>query len=253
MLPIPLGRWTRRLLYGLAGILLLVIGAVAVLQVPPVATWVGRQLTGLAPLAPGVRLGLGRVTGSWVGGLILHDVVLERDGRRLAVIRRVRAGYDPRQLLGADRRLRELVVEGAAIRTRREAGSWDLTKAFRASGDTAGGGSFSIDRLVLHDVEIMAELAPDSIARITDVELRARDLALGDPPTVTIDSLSARLSPPTTPRVWLGLAARGAATAEVFRLDPFRLTGERSRIAGRLVLPRRLDDERIVDQLEVQL
>jgi hypothetical protein len=133
MLPALPGRWLRRLLYPLAGLLVLVLGALALLQVPPMATWVGRRLAGLAPLAPDARLGIGRVSGSWIGGLALHDVVLERGGRRLAVIRTVRAAYDARELLGADRRFEELVIEGATIHTRREAGAWDIAQAFRTS------------------------------------------------------------------------------------------------------------------------
>ncbi|HEX6104204.1 MAG TPA: translocation/assembly module TamB domain-containing protein [Gemmatimonadales bacterium] len=249
-----LGRWPRRLLFALAGIVLLILGALALLQIPPVATWAGRRLVGLAPLAPGSRLEIGRVSGSWIAGLTLHDVVLEREGRRLAVIRTVRAGYDPRRLVGADRRLNELVVEGARIHARREDGGWDIARVFETSADTTdGGGTFAISRLVLRDAGVVAELAPDSVARVEQLELRARDLVLGEPPTVLIDSLSARLSPPTTPHTWLRLAARGAATADVIRLDPLRLSGDRSRIAGRAVLPRRLDDARVVDQLDVAL
>ncbi|HUF35448.1 MAG TPA: translocation/assembly module TamB domain-containing protein [Gemmatimonadales bacterium] len=254
MLPALPGRWLRRLLYLVAGLFLLAGTILVLLQIPSVATWAGRRLAGLAPLAEGTRLHIERVSGSWIGGLTLHGVVLEREGRRLAAIRVVRASYDPRRLLGADRRLEALVVEGARLHARREGGGWDIARAFRTSDDTtAAGGSFAVDRLILRDVALVAELAPDSVVRIDGLELVAGDLVLADPPTLTIDSLSARLSPPTTPSTWMTLVARGGATPEVFRLDPVRLTGERSRIAGRLVLPRRLDDERIVDQLEVEL
>lgn len=91
MLPATLGRWPRRLLYVLGIVCLLLMAALALLQTTPVATWAGRQLVGLAPLAEGTRLGIGRVSGSWIGGLALHDVVLERGGRRMAVARAVRA------------------------------------------------------------------------------------------------------------------------------------------------------------------
>ena len=254
MLPVVFGRWSRRLLYGLGSVLLLAVAALALLQTSPVATWLGRRLVGLAPLAPGTSLALGRVSGSWVGGLTLHDVVLERGGRRLAVIRTLRAEYDPRNLLGAQRRLDLLYIEGARLHARREHGRWDIASAFRTAADSnAAAGTLAVDRLVLRDLGAVAELAPDSIARVDGLELRARELVLGEPPTVAIDTLTSRLSPPTIPRIWLTLGARGAATPEVFRLDTLRLDGDRSRVAGRMVLPRRLDDERMVDRLELQL
>lgn len=254
MLPALPGRWLRRLLYLVAGVLLLAGIILVLLQIPPVATWAGRRLAGLAPLAEGTRLHIGRVGGSWLRGLTLHGVVLERGGRRLATIRLVRASYDPLRLLGADRRLERLLVEGARLHARREGGEWDIARAFRTSDDTsAAGGSFGVNRLILRDAGLAAQLAPDSVVRIGDLELLAGNLVLADPAIVTIDSLSARLSPPTTPTTWLTLAARGGATPEVLRLDTVRLAGERSRILGRLVFPRRLDDKRIADRLAVQL
>jgi translocation and assembly module TamB len=254
MLPVTLGRWPRRVLYLVGGVCLLIAGILALLQISPVATWAGRRLAGLAPLAPGARLEIGRVSGSWVGGLTLHDVVLERGGRRLAALRTVRVSYDPRGLLSADRRLSLLLVEGARIHTRRQGGTWDITQAFRTSADTTGGGgTFAVDRVVLRDIGVVAELTPDSIARVERLEMRARDLVLAEQATVAIDSLTARLSPPTDSLIWLSLAARGAATPDVLRLDTLRLDGDRSRLAGRVTLPRTTDDERVADQLDVRV
>ncbi|HYC32415.1 MAG TPA: translocation/assembly module TamB domain-containing protein, partial [Gemmatimonadales bacterium] len=48
-------------------------------------------------------------------------------------------------------------------------------------------------------------------------------------------------------------AARGAATPNIVRLDTLRLDGDRSRLAGRGILPRGLDDERVIDRLDVRL
>lgn len=247
------GRWPRRLLLVLAGVLLLPVGLLALLQLPPVATWAGRQLVGLAPLAPGARLDVGRVTGSWARGLALHDVALVRNGRRLATVRRVAASYDLGELLRADRRLRALIIEGMRVHARREHGAWDIAGVLQSSEDTSGGGSFALDRLIVRDASVTAELSPDSIARAEAVELRARDLLLGEPVTVILDTLTARVSPPTTPRLTLMLAASGAATPQVYQLRTLRLRGERSRLTVQGVLPRRLDDERIVDRLDVEL
>lgn len=248
-----LARWSRRALFGLSGVLLLALAALALLQTTPVATWLGRRLAGLAPLTAETRLGIGRVSGSWISGLALHDVLLERNGRRLAAIRTVRVAYNPLDLLGAERRLAGLTVEGARIHARREAGAWDIASAFRPSSDTAAGGSFAVERLELRDAALVAELASDSIVRVEGLELRARELALADPATVVMDSIDARILPPTTPPTWLTLSARGAATEDLLRLDTLVLASDRSRVAGRAALPRGLDDERVVDQLAVEL
>ena len=60
--------WLRRL--GIAGTALLTIAVtiVALLQLPPVATAVVRKLLTLAPLNPGNRLFVGRVSGNPFGG-----------------------------------------------------------------------------------------------------------------------------------------------------------------------------------------
>ena len=66
-----------------------------------------------------------------------------------------------------------------AYRTRRDSAGWDIARVLRQSEDTTGGGSFGIDRLVLRDAAVVAELAPDSVIRVEDLELRARDLVAG--------------------------------------------------------------------------
>ncbi|MBA3258079.1 MAG: hypothetical protein H0T68_01270, partial [Gemmatimonadales bacterium] len=248
-----MNRWIRRVLLAGAALLLLVAGALALLQVPPVATWLGRQLVGLAPLAPGAEVDIGRVSGTWVSGLALEDLRLRNEGGELARIRSVRLRYDLRKLAGANRRVRELVVDGANVRARRDSAGWDIARVLSQSSDTAGGGSFAIDRVELRHVNLVAELAPDSLLRIQDLQLRARDLALGETMTATLDTVHARVLPPSDPPLWLDLAARGEATPEVFRLDPFRVATDRSEIAGRVVLPRSFDLPRNVDQLSARV
>ncbi|MBA3555194.1 MAG: hypothetical protein H0W29_10605, partial [Gemmatimonadales bacterium] len=248
-----MNRWLRRILLAGAALLLLVAGAVALLQIPPVATWLGRQLAGLAPLAPGVELEIGRVSGNWLSGLALENLRLRNERGELATIRSVRLRYDLRNLAGADRRIRELVVDGARVRARRDSAGWDIARVLRQSTDTAGGGSFAIDRVELRGVDLVAELAPDSLIRVENLQLRAHDLALGETATATLDTVHARVLPPSDPPLWLDLAARGEVTPELFRLDPFRVATRRSELAGRAVLPRSYKLPRIVDQLSVQV
>ncbi len=249
----PVRRWARRFLIAGAGVILVLLGLLASLQLSPIATWLGRRLASLAPLAPGAELGIGRVTGNWVSGLTVEGLVLRREGRELARVRELRVSYDPRQLASPDRRLGELTLDGVRVHARRDSAGWDIARVLRQSEDTTGGGSFGIDRLVLSDVAGDAELTRDSVIRVQDLGLRARNLLLGDTPTALLDTVHARVLAPSDPPLPVDVAGRGEATREVFRLDTLLIASARSRIAGHAVLPRRLDQPAIVDQLTAQL
>ncbi len=229
-----------------------VAALVALLQLPPVATVVVRRLLTLAPLNPGNRLEVGRVSGNFLRGLTLEDVRLRQDGRELAYFRRLTVGYRLVRLRPPVSRLDELAVEGGRVSARRRGESWDLLDVLRKSADTTGGGGLAIARLSVRDVSVAAELAPDSVARARVQELRAHDLAVGDTALVQIDALDLGIQPPRSRR-WLGLAARGGVTADEIRLDPLRVHTESSELTGRLVVPRSFRDPRLVDRLDVRL
>ena len=235
-------------------ILTLVVAIVALLQIPAVATWAMSRLLPLVPLNPGYALEVGRVSGNWLTGLRLDQVRLRRASRELAVVEHLQVRYDPRQLRGPDRRLRELVVDSARIVARREGDGWDIANAIRSSADTsAGGGDFLVDRLTVRRVAVVVQLSPDSTARVRGLTLDGRALVVGDPVLLIMDTLRASVAPPGDPPLWFDLAAAGAATAEEIRLDPLRIKSHRSDIAGRAVLPRSFDDPRIAERLDVRL
>jgi translocation and assembly module TamB len=229
-----------------------VAALVALLQLPPVATVVVRRLLTLAPLNPGNRLEVGRVSGNFLRGLTLEDVRLRQDGRELAYLRRLTVGYHLPSLRPPVSRIDELAVEGGRIAARRRGESWDLLDVLRKSADTTGGGGLAIARLSVRDVSVSAELAPDSVAHVRVQELLARDLAVGDTTLVQIDALELGIQPPRSGR-WLGLAARGGVTANEVRLDPLRVHTESSELTGRLVVPRSFRDAQMVDRLDVRL
>jgi hypothetical protein len=234
--------------------LTLIVAIVALLQVPAVATWAANRLLGLVPLNPGYALDVARVGGNWATGLQLEGVRLRRGSRSLALVERLRVGYDPRQLRGPDRRLRELAVEGGTVVATRNRGAWDIAHAFKTSGDTSSaGGDFLVDRVTVRGVDVAARFSPDSTARIRDLSLDGRGLVVGDPVLLTVDTVHASISPPGEPPLWFELAAAGAATTEELRLAPLRITSHRSEIAGTVVLPRSFDDPRIAERLDVRL
>ena len=244
-------RWTRPLAATGIILLTLLVGVLALLQLAPVATWVVRRLVTVIPLNPGYRLEVGRVSGDWLHRLALEEVRLVRNDRELARVARLKVGYDLRHLRGAEPRVRELTVEGARAVARREGDSWDLANALRRSADTTtSGGGLTLERLDLRDVELVGELAPDSALRVRGLNLHARDLVIGTQVLVRVDQLNAAVAPPSSGR-WFAVATRGEITGDEFRFNPVRIQTEQTRVAGWVVLPRNLDDPRLVDRLDL--
>ena len=75
-------RWTRPLAATGIILLTLLVSVLALLQLPPVATWVVRRLVTVIPLSPGYHLEVGRVTGDWLHRLALDEVRLVRKDRK---------------------------------------------------------------------------------------------------------------------------------------------------------------------------
>src|SRR4051794_7942596 len=177
----PYRRWIRLLAIVGTTVLTLVVTLLALLQLPPVATWVVRRLVTVVPLNSGYQLQVGGVSGDWLHRLVLEDVRLIGKSRELARVNRLELGYDLRHLRGPMTRLRELTVMGARAEAHREGKTWDLTSAIKTSADTTKhGGGIRIENVKLRDVQLMAELSPDSIVRVRGLNLAGRNLAVGD-------------------------------------------------------------------------
>jgi translocation and assembly module TamB len=145
-------------------------------------------------------------------------------------------------------------VDGGRITARSERGGWDIANALQRSSDSSSAGAdLIIHRLTVRGVDVAAQLAPDSTARVRGLIIVGRDLVVGDPILLTVDTLRASMAPPGEPPLWFDLAAAGAATAEEIRLDPLRIKSHRSDIAGRVVLPRSFDNARIAGRLDIRL
>ena len=244
--------WLRRVAIAGTALLTIIVVLAALLQLPPVATFAVRKLLTLAPLNPGNRLSVGRVSGNPFGRLTLEDVRLRRSGRVLAYIERVRLSYRIPALLASVRRLDGLEVNGARLTARRRAGGWDWSQVLEKSSDTTGGGGLAVGRLRVKDAALAAALTPDSVARLRILDLTAHDLTVADTTLLSIDWLSLAAQPPATSR-WFAVTTRGALTAEELRLDPLDIQTELSRLSGHAVLPLHFDQARQVDRLDVRL
>ena len=242
----------RRIRLVVAGLVILLAIAVGLLQLSPVATWTARRLIGLVPLNPGCRLEVGRVSGGWFGGLVLEDVVLLRGGRELAHVDRLRATYSIGELMGAPIHMREIDVEGVRASARREGETWDLANALQKSADTTKGKGFSVGVIDIRDAALAAEFSPDSVVRMRGLTSRLRNLEVTEEATATVERLNVAIAPPQS-SVWFAVSTRGDLSADVFHFDPVRIQTERTSIAGRATLPRRLDDPRAIDRLDLHL
>ncbi len=243
----------RKLGIAATGLLVLVVILVGLLQLPPVATAVVRKLLTFAPLAPGNRLEVSRVSGNVFGGLTLEDVRLRQSGDVLATVDRLRIAYAIPDLLGDVRRLDRLEIAGARVAAHRGPRGWDVQQVLRASPDTtAGGGGFAVRQLRVRDAAVTATLSPDSTARLRVLDLTAHDLTVADTTTVVIDSVALAVQPPASGR-WFAVTGRGALTPELIRLDPLRIQTENSRLAGHVILPRSFERAQLVDLLDVRL
>ena len=249
----PSRRWVRPLAIFGVSLLTLVVAILALLQVPPVATWAMRRLITVIPLNPGYRLEVGRVSGDWLHRLALNEVRLLRNDQVLASIDRLKVGYDLRQLRGKETRLQELAVEGARMVARRQGESWDLANALRRSADTTKGGGFRMERLELRDVQLAAELSTDSALRVRGLDApgaRSRDRRAG---ALEVDRLNAAVAPPGSGRLVRarhpGHSYRGRGPASI------RCESRPNRPALRAASCCRanFDDPRLVDRLDVQL
>src|SRR3954453_7634277 len=249
----PYRRWIRLLAIIATTVLTLVVTLLALLQLPPVASWVARRLITVVPLNPGYQLQVGRVSGDWLHRLALENVRLMWKRHELARLDRLEMGYDLSELSGSVTRLRELTVNGVAAVAHREGKTWDLASALKKSADTTKqGGGIRIEHLKLRDVQLRVELSPDSIVGVRGLNLVGHDLVVGDTVLLALDQLNLGVSPPGSTR-WFALATRGAITAAEFRFDPLRIQTEVTRIAGRAVLPRDFQNPRMAERLDVRL
>ena len=228
----------------------------AALQVPGIGNWAGQRLLGLIPLNPDYELTARRVTGNWVTHLELQDVLLRHASDTVAELGLVAVAYNPFRLL-TTRRLQSLQVAGGRIVARRNAEGWDLqgavgSSATPATDTAASGGSFGIGRLEVRDVALSATLAPDSVAHVRDLIVRGGDLVFGDRIQGRLDTLRAAVTPPGT-TIPMTIATRGIIARDVIRLDSLDIRSEHSRVAGRAVIPRQLNDPRQAGQLYVNL
>ncbi len=235
-------RWGLRALLGLA---LMLVGAALALRTEWGATHAVRFALDRLDLFEGARLEVGRAGGNGFTRLALYDVRLVReDGTPLAHIDTVTARYRLWPLLRKELRLDSVAVVRPVVTMRQEAdGSWDLVNALpleTTAADTAASGfRIRLDAATLRAGRAEARFfAPDrdSLFRLDDLALRLRDVRLAETTAFTLDTLTARFTPPGSrreARVHLGAEAGDGRLT----IAGFELRSDVSRLAAHGALP----------------
>ena len=175
-----------------------------------------------------------------------------RGNRELAQVDHVKATYRIGELRGSPTHVREVDAEGVRATARREGERWDLANALRKSTDTTKGKGFEVGVIDIHDASIAAEFTPDSVARLRGLTSLLRDFEIGEQATARVERLNFAVAPPRSP-VWFAVSTRGDLSPDVLHFDPLRIQTERTSVTGRATLPRRLDDPRVIDRLDLHL
>jgi autotransporter translocation and assembly factor TamB len=234
----------------------LLVAAALLLQVPAVGTWTARRLAGLAPLAPGWRLEVGRASGTWFTGLRLENLVLRHGDSTVMRVAEVRLSYPPLASAPGSLRFRTIAVTSVSLTTRRDSSGWDLAHAMEASADTVtkpSGRSITIDSISVGDVDVRAWLSPDSLAEVRDARLEVSRFGYGSPVRMRIDTLLLRMVPPSEPATWFDFASRGRVEEGAIDFASLRIANQRTEILGRARLPFGLDSTVQVNRLDVDV
>src|SRR6185437_6254286 len=167
-------RVLRRLLLGLAILVLLAIAAV--IGLTHTARFNQLLLSKLNPYlseAFAGRITIRSLTGSVLGKATLHDVVLENQGRIVAQIPRATISASLLPLLWRTIVLDIQIDSPAAALARDRAGGWNVLDALRAHHPAASAGAsqwtVSIKQLGIHDGSFQITPQPDASSyRLTD-------------------------------------------------------------------------------------
>ena len=240
----PAGKRRRWWVRALAGLALVLTGAALALQTQWGATHAVRFALDRLDLFEGARLEVGGARGTVFTRLALFDVRLVRDdGVRLVHVDTLAARYRLWPLLRKELHLDTLAVVRPVVTMRQAAdATWDLVNVLPAdttADTTATAFRIRLDAATLRDGSAGARFfAPgrDSVLDVAALALRLRDVRLGEQTAFTLDTLTARFTPPGSrreARVHLGAKAADGRLA----VAGFELASEESRVAARGSLP----------------
>lgn len=226
--------------------LVLIGAALLLLQIEGVSTRVVNEA--LRRTLPWPNASVARADLSGLGHVVLQDLRLEtEDGDALVRIDSVNARVRTLSLLRRRVEVRSLHVGGLHVDMRQRADStWDLLAPLEEAADTAvaadttgRGLRLRMANIEIHGASLRAEFAPDSVLRVEDVTVVLDTLALADPLHVVLDTLDARILPPSRPESPAHLSAGLRVASGSLTTRGIRLVSDSSdvRARGALMLP----------------
>lgn len=266
-----LQQWGRRVLWGLGTLIgtgLLLVGLLLlVLQTDTGATRVAQFLAPRVNPMSNTTLSVEQASGNWIQSLRLTNVSLTRpdsaSGRSVSMahIDTLAVQYRLGALLQGRLHLTSVSVDAPSIRMQQDPDStWDwarlVPQSEAAPDDTSAAAmSVQIDRLHVGRGQFSAAFyagGRDSIARVQELELRARDVHLGPSYEGHLDTLGLRGQPPTDTTA-LRLATTGSLSSRRLQLDTLRLTSPRSQVIGHGVARLPLSPNAPLDDVSLSL
>ena len=126
-------RLRRVMVRGLVGVVALVVVLLAlaavVSQTATFRDWLRRQVVTRVNAGLNGEVTIGRLEGNLVQGLVVTDVRLRSEGRRVLAVRRVAAGYDlVRLLTGGGLVLRDVELSGLALDLVEDERGWNVAR-----------------------------------------------------------------------------------------------------------------------------
>ena len=228
-------RWLVR---SATAFLVLAILCLAALHSSQVATWLARVHVLPRALPSAASFSLDRADLSRVGRLVIEGLRIERaDSRPVVAMRHAYVAIDVLPLL-----LGRVVVDsidlsgGSVFVERSEDTTWRLfpsdASATRGSADSSSG-SVSIDALTISDVSLEATISPDSVYRVENLSVEARDLRTGRDLSGRIATAEAELFWPGPDHPGGHLAIEGARwSTSLLELDTLHIEAGATVMSG---------------------
>jgi translocation and assembly module TamB len=183
----------RRLLGRIViGATALAVGVAVVSQTAAFHDWLRRQVVTRLDAALNGELTLGGLDGNLAQRLVLTDLRLRSEGRRILAVRRVTARYDLLKLMiGGGLALRDVEVSGLALTLVEDERGWNVARLFapRPEPSEQSGLDVVLDAVRVHGASIKVVRATD-VWRLRDLRFAGSARAGGDGQELSLDTLS---------------------------------------------------------------
>jgi hypothetical protein len=166
-------RVIRALLVTVATVLVLVVVGIVTLETP----WAKERVRRLAvsratPYLTG-QLAIGRLDGSLLRGVELHNVSLTQPTGEAIRAEMITVRYDPLRLWREGLAFDSIEIRSPIVHVVQEAdGGWNLARLVRTRASSGGRVSFRIDAIDMEDAEVIVDTAQNEPRRLSDVHFK---------------------------------------------------------------------------------